>query len=528
MPEVKSKSVDTADHAGLRQRREFMVSANDDRAAPTDMAGLCRQAVSDTDAALSKRTIPLSDTLDYSHAERLKSLMAEIVGHLGSVSDCMDDAANSRHTKAVGTTARAFANDDLDAQWSLTAQATFAEQLVARILAECWPRGMFARSASTQSSLGTATAAIGTMVNCLMHNTDLIWTEYLHERDALKDRAAAQSQNEASDRINDGFGEAFRGLMVGDFNARINAAVPAAHHELAATFNVAMERLQDTFKVVAEHVIRSHQGTDELARHLGETADHSAGAAERLTVARGQLDELVQSADSVAALAESAKTTLGNTRETAQEGGRIMDDAASCMGGIEGSAEQIGQITSTIEDIAFQTNLLALNAGIEAARAGDAGRGFAVVAQEVRALAQRSADAAKEIEVLVSDTKSRISGGVEAVGGAGAAIERIVEQVSDVNTVVDQLSDATAGQAESVSDIHGQIETIDRDIVSVAENSRRAGEAAADIHQTIVDLGSVVRRHRADLAGRTYHEKTAAEGELSTIGQTVPQQLLRA
>lgn len=526
MPELKSKPTDTADQAGLRQRREFMVSANDDRAASSDMAGYCRQAVTDTDAALSKRSIPSGDHLDSDHAERLKILMAEIVGHLGSVDNCLDDGRNGRHTKAVETTAKAFANDDIDAQWSLAAQATFADQVVSRILAAHWPKTVFSRSAP--ASLGTATAAIGTLFNCLMHNTDLIWTEYLSERERLRDRAAVQSHDEIRDRVNQRFGEAFRGLMVGDFSVRIDGAVPAAHHELAATFNVAMERLQGTFKVVAEHVIRGHQGTEDLVRQLNETADSSACAAERLTTANGLLGELVQSAGTVASLAESAKTNLGNTRQAAEEGGRIMDDAASCMGGIEGSAEQIGQITATIEDIAFQTNLLALNAGIEAARAGEAGRGFAVVAQEVRALAQRSAEAAKEIEALVTDTKSRISGGVEAVDGAGAAIARIVEQVSGVNTAIAQLSDAATEQAGSVSDIHHQMETIDRDIVLVAENSRRAGAAAADIHQTIVDLGSVIRRHRADLAGRTQFERSSANGDIPAAEPVAPRQLLRA
>lgn len=528
MPELTSKPTDAADQAGLRQRREFMVSANDDRATPSDLAGHCRQAVIDTDAALSKRPIPWGDSPDSAEAERLKILMAEIVGHLGSIDSCLDEGRNGRHTKAVETTAKAFANDDIDGQWSLAAQATFADQVVSRILEAHWPKTIFSRSASAQASLGTATAAIGTLFNCLMHNTDLIWTEYLSERERLRDRAAAQSHDEIRDRVNQGFGEAFRGLMVGDFSARIDGAVPAAHHELAATFNVAMERLQGTFKVVAEHVIRGHQGTEDLVRQLSETADSSACAAERLTTANGLLDELVQSAGTVASLAESAKTNLGNTRQAAEEGGRIMDDAASCMGGIEGSAEQIGQITATIEDIAFQTNLLALNAGIEAARAGEAGRGFAVVAQEVRALAQRSAEAAKEIEALVTDTKSRISGGVEAVDGAGAAIARVVEQVSDVNTAVAQLSNAATEQAGSVSDIHHQIETIDRDIVLVAENSRRAGATAADIHQTIIDLGSVIRRHRADLAGRTQFETNGANGDIPAIEPVAPRQLLRA
>src|SRR4030095_10951240 len=124
------------------------------------------------------------------------------------------------------------------------------------------------------------------------------------------------------------------------------------------------------------------------------------------------------------------------TRAAVEESGEVVGRAISAMADIEQSAEKIGQIIGVIDEIAFQTNLLALNAGIEAARAGESGGGFAVVAQEVRALAQRSGDAAREIKQLVSNTKSQVEAGVERVGRTQDAISSIVEQVRGINDAI--------------------------------------------------------------------------------------------
>src|SRR5271166_6374740 len=110
------------------------------------------------------------------------------------------------------------------------------------------------------------------------------------------------------------------------------------------------------------------------------------------------------------------------------------------MSEIASSSQQIGQIIGIIDELAFQTNLLALNAGVEAARAGEAGRGFAVVASEVRALAQRSADAAKQIKALISDSTGQVDKGVKLVAETGRSLEHIMEQVTEINLVVSQIA----------------------------------------------------------------------------------------
>ena len=131
-----------------------------------------------------------------------------------------------------------------------------------------------------------------------------------------------------------------------------------------------------------------------------------------------------------------AQAVVSGAKSEADHGGDVVREAITAMGGIESSSKQIGQIIGVIDEIAFQTNLLALNAGVEAARAGDAGRGFAVVASEVRALAQRSAEAAKEIKSLISASTTHVAQGVDLVGETGKALERIVAQVAEINAVV--------------------------------------------------------------------------------------------
>ena len=132
-----------------------------------------------------------------------------------------------------------------------------------------------------------------------------------------------------------------------------------------------------------------------------------------------------------------ARAVVGGARTSAERSGTVVRQAVEAMAGIEKSSREIGQIIGVIDEIAFQTNLLALNAGVEAARAGDAGRGFAVGASEVRALAQRSAEAAKEIKALISTSGVQVEQGVAYVGQTGEALVAIVRQVAEIDKVID-------------------------------------------------------------------------------------------
>jgi methyl-accepting chemotaxis protein len=192
----------------------------------------------------------------------------------------------------------------------------------------------------------------------------------------------------------------------------------------------------------------------------------------------------------------AAEKAAASTRAAAEESGQVVGRAISAMADIEQSAEKIGQIIGAIDEIAFQTNLLALNAGIEAARAGESGRGFAVVAQEVRALAQRSAEAAREIKTLVTTTKSQVDAGVQMVGRTQDSIGSIVRQVTDINASIAAIASHTGEHAASLDTVTGAVKALGGQVADNAASAQRAAEGADQLHTVILELGQTIREFR--------------------------------
>jgi methyl-accepting chemotaxis protein len=167
---------------------------------------------------------------------------------------------------------------------------------------------------------------------------------------------------------------------------------------------------------------------------------------------------------------------VGAAKTDAEHSGQVVQQAIEAMSAIESSSGQIGQIIGVIDEIAFQTNLLALNAGVEAARAGDAGRGFAVVAAEVRTLAQRSTVAAKEIKALISTSASHVGHGVKLVAQTGAVLERIVEQVNDVNRTMAEMTASSREQAKGLDQVNSAVNQMDQ---ATQQNAAMVGGSTA-------------------------------------------------
>lgn len=508
MSERVSTEAETWNCAGSRRRGDCMMAANDDRPIPDDLKASIEQAVVDAQAELIKRQFPAGES---DNSDNLRILLAGMIRHLGQTVLKGDDLFSGAKSTALEAVLRDFVQGNTDPQWSLVAQSIFLEQAVSKALSAHWPRALFSRSATAQQSMDATRRDILAIVVSLLQNTDLLWSGHIRQRqDALR-RQDDTARASHCDLVNDAFGNAFQKMLVGDFSARIDGSIPAEHRDLAARFNVAMERVQSTFAELASHLIQSHRQTGPLAETLADMVEQTDSGSEQMRASASRLSGLVEDARSAAAEAGAARQTVEAARQSAVEGARVMDDAVTAMSGIESSADRIGQITAAIDDVAFQTNLLALNAGIEAARAGEAGRGFAVVAQEVRALAQRSADAAKEIEALVSDTKARIKSGVGAVGTAGSAIGDVVSQVTQINDTVAGLAERSGRQANAVGELQESILSIDAGFASLSETARRSGDAADDIHRVILELGGIVRRHRADLAGSARDARTGDE-----------------
>jgi methyl-accepting chemotaxis protein len=153
---------------------------------------------------------------------------------------------------------------------------------------------------------------------------------------------------------------------------------------------------------------------------------------------------------------------VGETKQSTGKSGLIVRDAVSAMSRIEEASNRIGQIIGVIDEIAFQTNLLALNAGVEAARAGESGRGFAVVAQEVRALAQRAADAAREIRQLILGSNEQVALGASLVNQTGEALSKVVGQVGEIARLISEIASSAVEQASGLEEVNGAVNQMDQ------------------------------------------------------------------
>ncbi|MBP2314175.1 methyl-accepting chemotaxis protein [Azospirillum soli] len=259
----------------------------------------------------------------------------------------------------------------------------------------------------------------------------------------------------------DDLGTVLGALAQGDLNKRVERDYQGAFQKLKTDVNATSAKL-------SEIVGQITQAAETIASAAAEVSTGSADLAERTEQQASSLEETAASMEELGATvrsnadnAQRANTMASEARTAAESGGGVADSAIEAMKRIEGASRKITDIIGVIDEIAFQTNLLALNAAVEAARAGDAGRGFAVVAQEVRQLAQRSAQASKEIKGLILDSDSQVKDGVELVKKAGDALEGIVSGVQQVASLIAEMASASSEQASALDEINATVAQMD-------------------------------------------------------------------
>ena len=269
---------------------------------------------------------------------------------------------------------------------------------------------------------------------------------------------SARQQAEVVEEIAQGLDRLSRGDLV----SRLNRAFSPEYEKLRADFNGAMGKLQQTLAVVAENGGAIRSGTGEISSAADDLSRRTEQQAASLEETAAALDEITATVRKTAEGANHAKAAVIKVKAGAEDSSLIVREAVEAMGGIEKSSAQITQITGVIDEIAFQTNLLALNAGVEAARAGEAGRGFAVVASEVRALAQRSADAAKEIKGLIAASRGQVERGVALVGRTGTALDGILVRVTEIAVAVAEIAASAQEQASGLDQVNTAINQMDQ------------------------------------------------------------------
>jgi methyl-accepting chemotaxis protein len=283
---------------------------------------------------------------------------------------------------------------------------------------------------------------------------------------------------------------ALSALADGNLEQRIAEPLTAELDKLRVDLNRALDKLQDTMKSITANADAVREGAKEITSASDDLSRRTEQQAASLEETAAALDQITATVRRTAEGAVEARSVVSTAKEDAQRSGAVVHEAVTAMQAIEGSSKKIGNIIGVIDEIAFQTNLLALNAGVEAARAGDAGRGFAVVATEVRALAQRSADAAKEIKVLISASSGQVESGARLVGLTGEALGRIVGHVDQMSGLMTEIASAAQEQATGLAEVNSAVNQMDK---VTQQNAAMVEQATAASHSLTSEAEELTR-----------------------------------
>ncbi|WP_159950976.1 methyl-accepting chemotaxis protein [Rhizobium sp. 18065] len=308
-----------------------------------------------------------------------------------------------------------------------------------------------------------------------------------NRKQAELDRIAAQerAESDAAERLRiatSGLAQGLKRLAAGELSFQLNEAFAPDFEALRHDFNQSVRQLNITLGGIANSVATIETGTREIASgtdHLSKRTEQQAAALEQTAAAVEQITANVVNSTK---RTEEARGVATQANSSATESSKVVAHAEDAMRKIEQSSQQISNIIGVIDEIAFQTNLLALNAGVEAARAGEAGKGFAVVAQEVRELAQRSANAAKEIKALIHNSTTEVSSGVDLVRKTGEALRTIGGFIAEMNTHMDAIAISAKEQSTGLSEVNHAVNSMDQTTqqnAAMVEESNAASGALA-------------------------------------------------
>ncbi len=378
------------------------------------------------------------------------------------------------------------------------------EGRIRSILAANWPRGFGVKAGGRDR---TADEICGLVAGAL--------GDTLAEAEA-RTAAAGKAAQEAEARLAaatgdkqtaiSGLDQALEALARGDLRYRIETSFAGDYAGLRQGYNNAVGHLEEAIGAVVSAAGGIHSGASEISQaadDLSRRTEQQAASLEETAAALHQITATVKRATEGAAQADAAAQ---EAKTDAEESGETVRHAVAAMGEIETSSQQIGQIIGVIDEIAFQTNLLALNAGVEAARAGDAGKGFAVVASEVRALAQRSAEAAKEIKALISTSTRQVGDGAQLVGKTGEALQRMVGKVGEISALISEIAASSREQSQGLAQVNTAVNEMDK---VTQQNAAMVEQSTAASHALLNEaesLGDSVRRFQ------TRHAPAAQRG----------------
>ncbi|MCX8509905.1 MAG: methyl-accepting chemotaxis protein, partial [Rhodobacteraceae bacterium] len=297
----------------------------------------------------------------------------------------------------------------------------------------------------------------GKLIKVLLMGSDVTAAQQVIAEAEQRRKSMEKAQNQVVEALRIGLSA----LSAGNLAARIEEGFAPDYETVRKEFNNAADRLADALAQVMAHSETIKEEVREIAHASDDLSRRTEVQAATLEQTAAALDQLTVSVRSAAQGAAEANGMVAQARGSAHASAKIVQEAVTAMGEIERSSEKIARIIGVIDDIAFQTNLLALNAGVEAARAGEAGRGFAVVANEVRALAQKSSDAARQIDELISGATAEVKRGVGLVDQTGRVLNDILASVENIASRMADIATSAQEQSAGLAEINGAVNRID-------------------------------------------------------------------
>ena len=439
--------------------------------------------------------------------ERAKG--AQIEHWSGISSGTFDD----RYVSKVRTIGLTHARIGLEPRWYIGGYAIILDHLISAIVAETWPSGLM--SLVAKKGAKEAGRALGALVKAVLLDMDFAISVYIDAAEEARLKGEAEAQEKERKMVADSIGAAMARLATKDLTFRMTDDMPEAYRKLQADFNAALEQLEKAMEGVQAGTQGINTGAQEISTASDDLSRRSEQQASALEQTAAALHEIAATGRKTAEGAAQARGVVSHAKTDAEKSGEVVRKAIEAMGAIEKSSQQISQIIGVIDEIAFQTNLLALNASVEAARAGDAGRGFTVVASEVRVLAQRTAEAAKEIKDLISASTMQVSQGVNLVAETGKALERIVEQVSEITTAVAEIAASAEAQATGVQEVNNAINQMDEVTQRNAAMAEEATAASRSLAEESDHLASLIDQFKIGNAATVETLPQAAGGAMA-------------
>lgn len=327
----------------------------------------------------------------------------------------------------------------------------------------------------------------GKPVSVIEIATDITDTELASQKLQEENLASSKEQEIVVNALAVGLNK----LSTGDLTHRISDEFSEDYLKLKLDFNSAINKLSETLGQIAGSTININTGAAEMSQASDDLSQRTENQAAALEETAAALDEVTATVQNSAKATDDVRQAAMDARTDAENGGQVVQETVSAMSEIKDSSEKISQIIGVIDEIAFQTNLLALNAGVEAARAGEAGRGFAVVASEVRALAQRSSDAAKDIKDLIIDSSESVEKGVILVDRAGTALDNIMTRVTNMNELITEIASSASEQSTTIVEVNravNEMDSVTQRNAAMVEESTAACRALSDESDTLSNL----------------------------------------